>query len=237
MKFWLLLLLSGITCFGQTLLQKNVDAFIGLDIYENYYYLQGGSLFKSGLENDYLNIQYGTPDDIDISDPLQIMLLYKSFNKVVLLDNRLNFISEFNIPFGTQLIANAGKNKIWRYDGINMLLKIYNFSTQKTEAKSIPITNKLINLKGNLNKAIALNNNNKLYMFNFVAREIDVKKTNGILLPLSLRSKYYLKNESLFYHESKILKCPKKIETFEVSNHFLYFFKGNKIYHTPFPKN
>ncbi|MGY5351676.1 hypothetical protein ACXGQW_03785 [Wenyingzhuangia sp. IMCC45533] len=229
MKLWIVFLFSTI-CFSQTLVKSSVDKFVGVDIYENIYTLKNGALHKSNLDNDYVNINYGTPDDIDISDPLRVLLLYKLFNTVVLLDNRLNFISEFKVPFGSQFIANAGKNKVWLYNQVDLVLSIFNFTTQKTEAVSIPITNKITRLKGNLNKAVTVDTQEELVTYNFVARKSESKSVKSGLTSISLFDDFVIKNNMLYNKNKLIYQCPKNIKAFEVVNNTFYFLKDEGIY-------
>lgn len=233
MKLWLITLFCWSCCIGQNLLQTNVVDFVGVDIYDNYYYLQNNSLHKSGSTNDYQNLKYGTPDGIDISNPLQILVFYKFFNKVVALDNRLNFIAAYNVPMGTDLIASAGENKIWTYNNILKVLSIYNLKTEKTEISSIPITNKITQLKGNLNKAIVKTETNELETYNFVARKTSSKKLKHQLLPISMHSLYILQNNTLYKETTQIISVPDSINSYEVQNNVLYYLKDSNIYKTP----
>jgi len=237
MKFWFLLLLLTSNCFCQELLIEDIDDLVGVDIYENIYYLQNGNLHKSNINNDYLNIKYGTPDLVDISNPLQILILYKLFNKVVCLDNQLSYITEFEVPFGTEFICNAGQDKIWLYENINMMLKLYNFKTKKTEINSIPIQQNILKMRGNLNEAILLDDQGQLIRYNYLARPKNTQYLNQKQIPLSLTPQYYLKEGSLYLRKNKILSSLKGLNQFEVVNNHLYFFKENNIYRFSIPKN
>lgn len=237
MKLWILLFFYGSICFSQTLLQENVEKFIGVDIFENYYYLKEGSFFKSNLNNDYKNINYGTPDTVDISNPLQILLHYKFFNKLVLIDNQLNFITEYNLPIGTHLLASAGKDKIWIYDNIQMLLSIYTLTTQKTEITSIPNQTDIEQLKGNLNEALALNTQQELITYNYLARKTGIKKSTDTQYPISLHKPYVIKNTSLWDKDKIVLQNLANIQAFEVVDYNLYILRENQIYRISIPKN
>ncbi|NIJ44355.1 hypothetical protein FHR24_000794 [Wenyingzhuangia heitensis] len=232
MKLFTFLFFCSLNCFCQNALVKNVDDFVGVDIYENYYYLQNSALHKSSLNNDYKNIKYGTPDVVDISNPLQVLLLYKLFNKVISIDNKLNFIAEYQVPFGTDLIASAGENKIWTYNNIHKTISVYNLKTQKIEIRSILITSKITQLKGDLNKAIITNTNNQLETYNFVARKITSTPLKDTQLSISMRNLYVLKNNKLYKEKSEITNTPKSIVSFEVQNNIFYYFKDNSIYKT-----
>ena len=233
MKIWTIFFLTSFYSFSQTQLQKNVDEFIGVDVFENYYYLKDGALYKSNIQTDYKNIAYRMPNQVDISNPLQVILYYRFFNKAILLDNKLNFISEFNIPIGTTLIANAGKDKIWLYNNMNNLLSIYNFRTNKTENTSISITEKITALKGNLNEAIIKTQNNKLDIYNFFARKTRSKNLALMQLPISMNTLYSIQNNQLYKNKTPVIKTPNSITSFEVQNKTLYYFKDSSIFKTP----
>jgi len=237
MKLFNLFYLVTILSFGQTQLVKNVDKFVGVDIYENYYYLQNGSLFKSSLNNDYKNIEFGTPDSVDISNPLQILLFYHFFNKIILLDNQLNLISSYNVPLNTKLISNAGDGKIWIYNDIKGTLSIYNLFSKKTEITSNPLFYSILKLKGNLNNALAITNQKELLTFNYVVNKTEVVKEEGVLFPISLQNYYVIKKNQLIFKRNVILKNLSNITSFEVVNNTFYFFKQNKIYSTSISKN
>lgn len=230
MKLWKFLFLLPFFSFGQTQLHNNVDDFIGVDVFENYYFVKNNTLYKSNIENNYQNINYGKPNLIDISNPLQILVFYKYFNKVVLLDNQLNLILEFDVPIGIKLLANAGKDKIWMYNELSMSLELYTIKTQKTEVKSLPNIKNVKKLKADLNKAYILNTNGNLEIYNFLARKIESKKTSDLLLPISLNSEYFCKDYKILKNNASVATLPQTATSFEVVNKHCYFFDGKAIY-------
>ena len=72
-----------------------IDAttFIGVDSFQNVYTLKGNAFYKNNQEN-YQNLNLGEIFSIDIRNPFKIVLFYKNFNTVILLDNRLNEIEK-----------------------------------------------------------------------------------------------------------------------------------------------
>lgn len=230
MKLWKFLFILTLNSYSQTLLHNNVNQFIGVDVFENYYYLKENTLYKSNIENNYQNINYGAPDIVDISNPLQVLVYYKHFNKVVLLDNVLNYLSEFTIPIGIDLIANAGKDKIWMYNNLNTTLSLHHIKTNKTEVNSLPNIRNVKNLKADLNNAFILNNNGNLDTYNFLARKTKTQKTKEFLLPISLHATFYYKDKTIFKNHSPTITLPQKAESFEVINDHCYFFSNKTIY-------
>lgn len=236
MRF-LVYLLYCTTCFCQTTIVKNnIDEFIGVDIYENIYYTQNNTLYKSGITNNYCNIKYGVPDQIDISNPFQILIFYKTFNNVVLLDNKLNYLSEFQLPIGVSLIANAGKDQIWMYNNFTTTLSRYNYKTQKTEAKSLPNLINVKKLKSNLNYAFVLRENKNLETYNFIARKIHQKNTQNTKLPISLNSVFFYKDKKIYTNNNCIFISSTPVNSFEIINNTCYYLNENTIYTTPVSK-
>lgn len=227
----------SISCFCQSeLLVGSCDDFIGVDVYENIYYLKNNTLYKSNTQNNYCNIKYGTPDQVDISNPLLILTFYNSFNQVILLDNQLNFISEFSIPIGFSYVANAGKDKIWAYDSFNNTLNLFNYKTNKTEAKSLPKITNVKNLKSNLNNALVLKDD-QLETYNYIARKIKKEHTYKKLLPLSLNTKYFSKDSKIYTDKNTMfISLGKNITSFEIVNKTCYYFSNGSIYRTQITK-
>jgi len=215
---------------SQEILQTDVTDFIGVDIYEEYYYTKGNAFYKSNNNNNYENIRYGHPDVIDISNPLQILILYKFFNKVITLDNQLNFITEYNVPIGTELIANAGENKIWAYNNILQTINIYDLKNAKTEVSSTPITNTITQLKGDLNNAIVKTAHNEIDTYNYVARKTSSSSLDKSLLPISMRNTHRILDNVLFKEQIEIDKIPESIIAFEIQNDILYYLSNSIIF-------
>lgn len=238
MRLLVFSLICYVHCFCQTatIIKENIDEFIGVDIYENIYYTQNNTLYKNNIQNNYCNVQYGTPDQIDISNPFQILVFYQSFNQIILLDNQLNYISEFNTPIGVTLIANAGKDKIWTYNNLDSILELYNYKTQKTEANSLPTITGVQNLKSDLNYAFVLKQDQTLETYNFIARKTNKINTSGKLLPISLNPSFYYKDNKIFTDNNSIFVTTSPVKSFDVINNSCYYLTENNIYHTYIPK-
>ena len=76
----------------------NADKFIGVDDFENSYYINHNNLYKKTAQTiySYANSQLGEITSVDITNPLKILVFYRDFNAVLLLDNRLN---ELTTPY------------------------------------------------------------------------------------------------------------------------------------------
>lgn len=165
--FKYLFFLASFSLFAQTsytcgkldsLFLVNADEYIGKDNFKNYYYTSNNQLFKKskGKTYNYKNLSLGKIHDIAIENPLQIILLYKSFNTVVLLDNQLNEVQKIDFnsidPFLTiTTIGFGGQNKLWFFDSNSQKIGLYDLITSTIKFLSTPF-------KGVISKKMATYN-------------------------------------------------------------------------------
>lgn len=75
----------------------------------------------------YSLLKYGRPTSVDVSNPLKVLLFYKDFNIIVLLDNTLSEKATLKLqPRGylqVETSCTSLDNNIWIYDGLNYKLK------------------------------------------------------------------------------------------------------------------
>ena len=71
--------------------------------------------------------RYGNPSSVDVSNPLKILLYYKPFSTVLVLDRLLNMRNTINFRkqniFSVQTIAASYDNNIWLFDEQDYKLK------------------------------------------------------------------------------------------------------------------
>lgn len=104
-----------------------------VDNLDNIYILNSrGQIKKLGAAGDsvavYNNIKkYGTPGFIDVSNPLKILLYYKDFATVVVLDRFLNAVNTIDLRkqniLQAKAIGQSYDNKVWVYDEQESKLK------------------------------------------------------------------------------------------------------------------
>lgn len=112
------------------------DAFLGFDNQINSYSIKNNILIKNSESKtfQYNNLGLGKITRVDFQNPLQIVVFYKNFNTVVLLDNQLNEIKkiDFNLkstPITLEAVALSSQNQIWIYDSISSKIGLYNVNT------------------------------------------------------------------------------------------------------------
>lgn len=102
-----------------------------------YLITAGNQLKKLNAKGDSLSVynnvkKYGPLSQIDVSNPLKILLYYKNFSTAVLLSRQLTFLSSLNLRnlglFGVSTIATSYDNNIWLFDEQDFKLKKVNES-------------------------------------------------------------------------------------------------------------
>ena len=80
---------------------------------------------SAGIFNDVKH--YGNPSSMDVSNPLKILLYYKNYSTVVVLDRFLNMRNTINFRtqniFSVKAIASSYDNNIWLFDEQDYKLK------------------------------------------------------------------------------------------------------------------
>lgn len=108
-------LLSGV--------KAGTDTFAGTDAFGAQYSIADNEFCKqaNGKTVKYKNLSFGDIYKADIQNPLQIVLFYKEFNAVALLDNQLTEIIRINFsrlpqPIIAEAASLAAQNRLWIYD-------------------------------------------------------------------------------------------------------------------------
>ncbi|MGB5243899.1 MAG: hypothetical protein WBN50_09805 [Lutimonas sp.] len=125
---------------GQTL---DADYFIGKDPLENMYYVKNNTLFKKSekLNLNYQNPNLGRLSSVDITNPFKIILFYKDFNTVVILDNNLNpHLAAIGLgSVNYSLVSFASENNLWLYSTENNMLELFDYQLNQTRITSQPL--------------------------------------------------------------------------------------------------
>ncbi len=119
------------------------DRFIGVDELENIYYIKNNILHKKNIREDlvYSNVELGEITSVNINNPFKIILLYKDYNSVVVLDNKLNELTQA-ITFpdtNISLVSYASENDLWVYSKDNNILQLYNYQNKTINLTTQPL--------------------------------------------------------------------------------------------------
>ncbi len=112
--------------------------YFNVDVLENIYVITSGNQLQKISSNgdslaSYGNVKkYGNPAYIDVSNPLKILVYYKTYSTIVTLDRLLTFINSINLRglqlFNVNAIATSYDNNIWLFDESNFKIKKINES-------------------------------------------------------------------------------------------------------------
>ncbi len=124
-----------------------MDKFIGIDDLNNMYFIENSILYKKTkqLTLSYSNLKLGQLSSVNIQNPFKLILFYKDFNAVIILDNNLNELSnkiDFTLEtkFNNVLfVSSSSENNIWLYADDNKL-HLYNYQKLSDEIQTQPIT-------------------------------------------------------------------------------------------------
>ncbi|MEP7166207.1 MAG: hypothetical protein ABI741_16010 [Ferruginibacter sp.] len=110
--------------------------YINVDVLDNIYLITAGNQLKKLNSNgDSLAVfndvkKYGNPSYIDVNNPLKILVYYKNYSTVVILDRLLTQRNTINLRkqniFSVKAIATSYDNNIWVFDEQDLKLKKIN---------------------------------------------------------------------------------------------------------------
>lgn len=224
------------------------DTFIDIDEFENFYFTIGNTLYKKGKEktHSYTNTQLGTISSVDSTNPFKILVFYKGFNSIILLDNQLNELTN-TINLTTEDFSKnvtftgiASNNNLWLFSKDDNTLSLWNYKTKTTvfESEPMPFYSKnfeAISLKSNY-KSCYIFSENRCIQFNEFGSFIKKFKVPSKNIYINQKGFFHLKNNELFYSENNIST---KINGFLsrhntkkliVKGNYLYFFDSNTLY-------
>ncbi len=142
MKCLFVLLLTSSIAFAQKLDQSFslvADSFYGVDDFEAIYYGKDNVFFKKHGKNvqQFYDVQLGDLTEVDLINPLKILLFYKDTQTVVILDNRLNerqriLLNELQPSRFFEHARLAGERRFWLHDLDRNRLELYDYINDRT---------------------------------------------------------------------------------------------------------
>jgi len=174
-KIWQFILLTLNLFFGtsyQLIAQPSIQRIDSLRVdateiftdHLNHVYLltHDGTLSRRNekLQPDYVysKVDFGIPDDVDLTNPLHSLVFYKSFQQIIILDNQLSAIGSLDLAkaglFDVSAVCYADDNSVWVFDhALRKLVKLNN--SGQIEQESIDIG--LLGIEVNIIKIVQRN--------------------------------------------------------------------------------
>lgn len=220
------------------------DSFLGFDNQQNSYFIKENVLIKKSSEKSYQynNLGLGKITRVDFQNPLQVVVFYKNFNTVVLLDNQLNEIKkiDFNLkstPVTLEAVALSSQNQIWIYDSISSKIGLYNVNTDKFKWISTMLENQILHYESDYIHFYWTDIKLNLYRISIYGtiEKLGIQpKSDAFQLTKNNNSLYLLENEIYYYNltsksSSKIAIDEKIISKFFFRDGILSIFTQNEI--------
>ena len=234
----------------------NADNFIGVDDFENYYYTKGNTLYKQTSDQTYVytNTSLGVITTVDITNPLKILLFYRDFNTIVILDNRLNELTDrinlSNVPYGkyAAFATIASNNNLWLFSLDDAILTLWNYEIQETVFDSQPLSFYLDDFETALQVSSyeycwVLSDKGILQFNEFGSLIATVKLEKIMALQPYGSGVLYLEKDEVFYLENESAKKLATVNKIHLSTNFfvnkntLYFFHSDWLYRYRILKN
>ena len=192
---------------------ENKDSRVLVDGLTNIYVIHADELKKYNASGVFLkafsNKRYGNIVDVDVSNPLKILVYYREFQQVLFLDNQLspanNAISLETIGFEqASLVCTSVNNSFWLYDKQNNELLRFD-----AELKVLVRTGNLkrildIDLKPNYMRE------HGSYLYLNCPREgilvFDIYGTFYKTIPVKNLTEFNIINGNIFYYDKPSLK-------------------------------
>ncbi len=226
---------------SKTVLPANL--IVNVDTFGRLYYTKNTSLIKK-LEHKelrYSNVQLGEITSVSTYNSLKIVLFYKDFNSVVILDNRLAEITriDFNTltPFRNITQVTTGNDTtIWIFNEATQQLEVYDYKNNNTRLVTLPIEGEIISLVSNYNFCWALTKTH-LYTYSYFGSLLSKIPNNGFTQISENNENLLLlkQNELVLKTKNSTAFVPIKlsnllIKQFFVTNETLYIYDGQYLY-------
>ena len=221
-----------------------MDNYIGKDNLKHDYFLKNNVLKKINTNEkfQYQNLSLGNIEKVCLTNPLQVVVFYKDFNTIVLLDNQLNETQQIDgnkleIPIKIEGFGLAGQNQVWLYDGFLQKISLYNFNTNTNKIISTPIIGKIKDYFSDYNFFYWIDESNTLSsisIFGKIKTIAEIPSYENIQIADQSKLIYSINQELFYFNTNKqsIIKIDineKSFDNFFFNNGILSIFTRSHI--------
>lgn len=191
--------------------------------------------------------RYGKISTIDVRNPLKVLVYYKNYSAIVVLDKLLTFRNQIELKplqfFEVNAIANTYDNNIWIYDEQNFRIKkiddkgvlLFDYPDLRNEFNIAPSAEKLIDED---NQLYLIDQEQGVFIFDYYGafnRKIPFKDLNHIAIEKNcligftdtIMEVIQLKNLTIRKYTLPIL--PEKIKSLKFVNNKLYILTQTRL--------
>lgn len=222
-------------------IEVKADDFIGRDIYNNFYFTKNNTLVKKNKKTttEYQNLPLGKLDYVDLSNPLLLVLFYKDFNTIVLLDQQMNEtqkISGNEVGLVFETVGLARQNNLWFFDSVSQKFGLYNLKENTLKFISTYFPTKFKHWHSTYNNFEWINENNELFSINFFGKITTVKKVDDFdkIQIINQSDALVKENESIYFitteKKYEIKTEQKSFKNFCIKDGILSIFTNDKVF-------
>jgi len=226
--------------------------YIGTDAFGWEYTIANNEFRKTkdGKSVKYQNVGLGEIYRADLQNPLQIVLFYRRFNSVVLLDNQLNQTATINFSaLPTELIVEAAglasQNRLWLYDVTTQQIGLYDPLRNNFRTLTPPFNDGIKYYQSDYNYFYWVDNAGKCFVVNLFGNVTplgSIPAFNQVQI-LSSTQVLYSKDNSLYLYDlpsktQKYVQIPEKsFGSFYYASQILSIFTESEIIQYKFTFN
>ncbi|MDZ7612685.1 MAG: hypothetical protein U5K51_02370 [Flavobacteriaceae bacterium] len=222
----------------------NADHFIGTDALKHIYFVRNEVLYKKSEQNtwSYNNVNLGKLTLVDIQNPFKIILFYRDYNTVIVLDNNLNELTDaVSLPGANYTLAGfASENNLWLYSKDDNLLKLFNYQNKNIQLLTQPLSfyqkDFLAEEIFSDNQTVWLGGSRGILTFNQYASFLSFQAISDAhdFTPLKDGTLYQKSDDLIFQNkeDTKKLSLHKKVKIrdYSLNRKELLLFDGDSIY-------
>ncbi|WP_196889978.1 hypothetical protein [Aureivirga sp. CE67] len=241
-SIFMLFSILGFSQIKATLVKEiplDADSFVGVDTFENFYFVKDNILYKKTDSNllSYANISLGNISSVDITDPTKIIIFYKDFSSFDILNRNLIKIETIELlDLNMTFIRKSTDSNVWIYSDVFQKVFLYDYRMKRIILESEFIRNNEIKeMTSNYNFCWLLTEKNSIIELNLqlnmtnIEKDLEIEKieTNSNDLILKTEDSFY----KLFSDKSlkKINLSAKEIKDFYSNENYLYIFERKQI--------
>ncbi|MCW2118648.1 hypothetical protein [Flavobacterium sp. 7A] len=157
--------------------------FVGRDFYGYNYFVDNEVLSKIKKKEhwEFKNVSLGTLTNIDLNNPLKLVLFYQDFNAVILLDNQLSetqriLFLQSEIPINVRATGIAGLNQLWIYNTLDQQIGLYNYLNNTYKTISTPFPDTIQYYQTDFNHFYWIDDKNMAFMCNLFGKITNLYK-------------------------------------------------------------
>ena len=235
-----------------TAVSLKADTFIGVDSYNNFYYVKDRALYKKSQDKtiQFSDLRLGAISSVDLLNPLRITVFYAETNTAVILDNTLNEITRVNFNAienfrNVSHARTASDRRLWIFNTDLQRLELFDYQNNRVVSNFTPQPDIALELASDFNTCWVLSEDN-LYHYNQYGSLLE-KLPSGAIESLAVYDEklFSIQNEKLYIKSKtkpfwqEIKNIPQGIQAFYLKAGNLYLYRSEliSIYKLKLPKS